>query len=162
MKCRCWKNADEIAQDSLGMACAGQWSQVALSIFQHHCSPHGGELESWHPCQPRIQQLHLTDRTLPAALQQFRICFRIPGLISVPTTPWAVWLLGSAAAMLWLKYVSIELWAVPVCGWHRASHSNQFFGRVTDPSALPDHPRGPGHSSKLLQTLWLFPRLQPL
>lgn len=24
MKCHCWKNAEEIAQDSLGMACVGQ------------------------------------------------------------------------------------------------------------------------------------------
>lgn len=24
MKCHCWENAEEIAQDSLGMACVGQ------------------------------------------------------------------------------------------------------------------------------------------
>lgn len=91
--------------------------------------------------------------------------FKIPGLVwdcSAPTTPWAGWLLSLAADKLWLKYVSTELWAAQVCGSHRPSHINQFCGEATDPSAFSDHPRGPGHSSQLLQTLGLLPRLQPL
>lgn len=55
MKCHCWENAGKIALDRFWMACVGQWSQVALSILQHHSSARDGEQESWHLRQPQIQ-----------------------------------------------------------------------------------------------------------
>lgn len=72
MKCHCWENAEEIAQDSLGMACAGQWSQVALSIFQHHSNAHGGQQESWARVSHRyncIWQARLSLQQVGAALE---------------------------------------------------------------------------------------------
>lgn len=142
MKCHCWKNAEEIAQDSLGMACVGQWSQVAFSIFQHHSSAHGGEREWWQPCQPWIKQLHLTDRALSAVLQQGRAILKFLGWSGTVSAHHSIgWLVIKFSCSRALIEIC-QHWVVSCPSlWHTPSHINQFFGEGTDPSALSDGPR---------------------